>query len=183
MQKLPTLKTPRLILRPFKMSDSAKVAEMANHKEIATNTQNLPFPYEQHMALDWIRAHPHMYEDDHMLTLAVVSRKKGIVMGAIGLEIDSTNNNAELGYWLGTDYWGQGFATEAAKRIVYYGFNDLNYHRIHSIHLSQNPASGNVLKKIGMTHEGTYRQHILKWGEYLDAELYGILKDEFKSSI
>jgi RimJ/RimL family protein N-acetyltransferase len=180
MRKLPILKTPRLILRPFKMDDGPVVASLANDKDIATNTENLPFPYEEYMALDWIRAHERMYQENHMLTLAVTHAKKSQVMGAIGLEIEATNNHAELGYWLGKPYWGHGYATEAAKRLIHYGFMDLKYHRIYSIHLSQNPDSGKVLQKIGMTYEGTMRQHIQKWGEFLDVKVYGILRSEYK---
>src|ERR1700730_8761231 len=111
MGKLPRLNTPRLLLRPCKMEDATTIAELANDKEIATNTENLPFPYEEYMALDWIRAHQNMYQDNHMLTLAIVNRKKDQVMGAIGLEIEAGYNHAELGYWLGRPFWGQGYAT------------------------------------------------------------------------
>jgi len=179
MSKIPTLKTQRLILRPFKMSDAAAIAELANDKDIATNTENLPFPYYEHHAIDWIRAHQHMYDDNHMLTQAITLAKKGTVIGAIGLEFTKSYNHAELGYWLGKPFWGQGYATEATKRLLHYGFMDLNLHRIHAFHLSQNPASGHVLKKLGMTHEGTMREHLMKWDEYLDTEFYGILRNEY----
>lgn len=179
MPKLPTLKTQRLILRPFKMSDAAAIAELANDKDIATNTENLPYPYLEHHAIDWIRAHQHMYDDGHMLTQAITLAKKGTVIGAIGLEFTKSYNHAELGYWLGKPFWGQGYATEATKRLVHHGFMDLNLHRIHAFHLSQNPASGHVLKKLGMSHEGTMREHLLKWDEYLDTEFYGLLRAEY----
>ncbi len=179
MPKIPTLKSQRLILRPFKMSDAAAIAELANDKDIATNTENLPFPYYEHHAIDWIRAHQYMYDDDQMLTQAITLAKKGTVIGAIGLEFTKSYHHAELGYWLGKPFWGMGYATEATKRIVHHGFMDLKLHRIHAFHLSQNPASGNVLKKLGMLHEGSMREHILKWGEYLNTEFYGILRSEY----
>lgn len=183
MKKLPSLKTPRLILRPFKMSDAPVVAELANDKDIATNTENLPFPYLEHHAIDWIRAHQYMYDDDHMLTLAITHAKKNIVIGAIGLEFTKTYNHAELGYWLGKPYWGNGYATEATKRMIHHGFMELNLHRIHAMHLKKNPYSGKVLKKLGMQQEGTLREHIMKWGEYLDVEVYGILRSEYLASL
>lgn len=183
MKKLPTLKTPRLILRPFKMSDAAAIAALANDKDIATNTENLPFPYYEHHAIDWIRAHEYMYEDNHMLTLAITLAKKNTVIGAIGLEFTKSYNHAELGYWLGKPYWGCGYATEATKRLIHYGFMDLNLHRIHAMHLKKNPYSGKVLTKLGMQFEGTLREHILKWGDYLDVECYGILKSEYTAKL
>lgn len=183
MAKLPTLKTPRLTLRPFKMSDAPAIAELANDKDIATNTENLPYPYEEHMAVDWIRAHERMYVNKHMITLAITHSKKNLVMGAIGLELTESYNHAELGYWLGKPFWKQGFATEATKRMIHYGFMDLKFHRIFAVHLRQNPYSGNVLKKLGMRHEGTMREHIQKWGKYLDTEMYGMLRDDYKETL
>jgi ribosomal-protein-alanine N-acetyltransferase len=50
------------------------------------------------------------------------------------------------------------------------------------MHLSRNPASGEVMKKIGMKHEGKLRQHILKWGTFEDVELYGLMKSEFSGT-
>ena len=61
MKKLPTLHTPRLIIRPFKMDDATVVAELANDKDIATNTENLPYPYEEHMARQWIANHQDLF--------------------------------------------------------------------------------------------------------------------------
>lgn len=178
--KIPTLKTPRLILRPFVLDDAKIVAELANDKEIATNTKNLPYPYTEELAIEWINAHPDLYSDSKLMTLAVVQSKRDIVIGAIGLEIDTNNDRAELGYWLGRPYWDQGYATEAARRLMHYAFTDLQLNRVHSCHLTLNPKSGRILKKLGMSHEGHLRQQIKKWGEYQDLELYGILASEYK---
>ena len=87
-------------------------------------------------------------------------------------------NQAELGYWIGKPYWNKCYASEAAKAILRFGFKELNLHRIHAHHLSRNPASGKVLQKIGMQHEGCLRHHIRKWGKFEDMEMYGILIDE-----
>lgn len=181
MKKIPILQTPRLILRPFKMSDAPVISELANDKEIVTNTQNLPYPYEEYMAEDWISHHAILFNENKFLNLAVVQRKKNLVMGAIGLEFSMQHDNAELGYWLGRPYWGQGYATEAAKRLLHYAFAELKLHRVHSIHLSINPASGRILQKIGMTHEGCMREHIKKWGIYENVDLYGILRREYEN--
>lgn len=179
MKKLPTLNTPRLIIRPFKMEDAPIVAYLANDKDIATNTENLPYPYEEHMARHWIANHEELFEEGSLLNLAVVLRKGNKLLGAIGFDLDLKNDNAELGYWLGRPYWGFGYATEAAKRMLHYGFTELKFHRIHSCHLTLNPVSGRVLQKIGMIHEGHLREQIKKWGKYEDLEKYGILRREF----
>jgi RimJ/RimL family protein N-acetyltransferase len=63
---------------------------------------------------------------------------------------------------------------------VAYGFDTLNLHRIFASHFEGNTASAGVLKKIGMRHEGCQRDHILKWGKFLDSELYAILRSEWR---
>ncbi len=179
MRRLPTLQTPRLILRAFKLEDAKVVAELANDKEIALNTENLPFPYDEHMAADWIDNLDNYYLQNKMLTLAITLRKNNAVIGAIGFDITSKNDHAELGYWLGRPFWGQGFATEACKRLLHHGFTELKYHRIFSCHLKRNEISGRILQKLGMQYEGCQRQHLKKFGCYEDLALYGILREEY----
>ncbi|HEX7708287.1 MAG TPA: GNAT family protein, partial [Thermoanaerobaculia bacterium] len=86
---------------------------------------------------------------------------------------------AELGYWVGVPFWGRGYASEAAAEVIRFGFEDCGMHRIYGCHYARNPASGRILEKVGMTREGTFRQHILKWGEYLDVVYYGLLREEW----
>jgi len=102
------------------------------------------------------------------------------LIGAIGLTIDRELDKAELGYWVGKPFWGNGYATEAARLIVDYGFNQLHLNRICAKHFVRNPASGRVMQKIGMVHEGTARQDTIKWGAYEDLHLYGLLKSEWQ---
>jgi RimJ/RimL family protein N-acetyltransferase len=98
--------------------------------------------------------------------------------GGIGLMIEADHRHAELGYWIGVPYWGNGYATEAARAMVNYGFTVLGLHRVCASHYFSNPASGNVLKKTGMGYEGRVRAHVLKCGEFLDVELYGLLASD-----
>jgi RimJ/RimL family protein N-acetyltransferase len=85
-----------------------------------------------------------------------------------------------LGYWLGVQFWGHGYATEAANEMVRYGFDTLALHRIFASHFKHNPASGRILTKIGMKHEGCQREHLRKWDQFVDSELYGILRREWE---
>jgi [ribosomal protein S5]-alanine N-acetyltransferase len=72
-------------------------------------------------------------------------------------------------------HWGRGYATEAAREAVRYAFADLDLHRVHAAHFRSNPASGRVMQKVGMSYEGTLREHHKKWGEYEDRVEYGLL--------
>jgi len=79
-------------------------------------------------------------------------------------------------------YWGQGYATEAAREMLRFGFEDLGLHRIFASHFKHNPASGRILNKLGMRHEGCQREHLVKWDQFVDSEQYGILCHEWKNS-
>jgi len=87
---------------------------------------------------------------------------------------------AELGYWIGVPYWGQGFATEAANAMIAFGFDTLRLNEIYAHHFAGNIASQRVLEKIGMRHEGQSRLHIAKWNKFLDVENYALPSSEFR---
>jgi RimJ/RimL family protein N-acetyltransferase/ubiquinone/menaquinone biosynthesis C-methylase UbiE len=176
----PTLQTQRLILRPFTLADAPDVQRLAGEYEIAAMTLLIPHPYEDGMPQEWIKTHTQEFEGGTAVNFAIVRRDSGELCGAIGLGIDKVNHNAELGYWIGKPYWGQGYCTEAAKAVLQYGFEVMGLHRIHSIHFSHNPASGRVMQKIGMSYEGFRAQHTRKWGKFLDIVLYGILKSDWQ---
>ena len=103
------------------------------------------------------------------------------MIGAIGVVVRPQHDKGELGYWIGEPYWGRGFATEAAGAIIRYGFETFDLNRLSAVHFARNPASGRVLQKNGMRHEGSLRQDLKKWDEYVDVEVYGILRSEWKA--
>jgi ribosomal-protein-alanine N-acetyltransferase len=179
MKERPTLETTRLILRPFTVADARDVQRLAGEREIASTTLNVPHPYEDGMAEQWIGTHQEKYERGELVNFAIVRRADNALIGAIGLRITPQHTHAELGYWLGTPYWNAGYGTEAARAVVAYGFERLGLHRIHASHMTRNPASGRVLQKIGMHYEGCLRQHVNKWEVFEDLALYGILQSEY----
>lgn len=179
MKQIPALKTRRLILRPFELSDARDVQRLAGARAIADTTLNIPHPYEDGMAEEWISTHQQRFEAGELVTLAVTMRDEGQLIGAIGLTVALQFDRAELGYWIGKPYWRQGYCTEAGVAILLYGFEELSLNRVHASHLTRNPASGRVMQKLGMIHEGTARQHTKKWDKFEDIELYGILKSEW----
>ena len=101
------------------------------------------------------------------------------LLGAIGLRIEREHARADLGYWIGVPYWRRGYCTEAARAIVRYGFTEQGLRRIYAHCFTTNPASGRVLQKLGMTHEGMRREHTLKDGVFLSSDGYGMLRAEF----
>jgi len=175
----PSLETKRLILRPFRLTDAPAVQELAGERDIADTTMNIPHPYEDGMAEEWIEDHESGYEDGKIATFAIVLRDDADLVGAIGLQIDGGLSKAELGYWIGKPFWNLGYATEATIAILAFGFDELRLNRIQAGHLARNPSSGRVMEKAGMILEGAARQATIKWGQYEDLVSYGILREDW----
>ena len=174
----PTLETARLKLRPYAEADIAELIPLIGTREVAATTGRISYPYTEKDA----RAFLVLCQDSDKIWLAITLRNDGSQIGGIGLRVDAQQQHAELGYWLGVAYWGQGYATEAAREMLRYGFEDLRLHRIFATHFGHNPASGRILAKLGMSHEGCQRQHFRKWDQFIDLELYGILREEWQTS-
>ncbi len=182
MEPYPELRTLRLILREFDLEDAPSVQRLAGEWEVARKMVFVPHPYEDGMAEEWIASHRPAYEAGEHVTWAVTLREEGALVGSITLHLHPLHDNAALGYWIGKPYWGCGYATEAAQEAVRYGFEDLGLHRIHSDHFGSNPASGKVMRKVGMTYEG-FRPEYYKKGEgYEDRVEYGLLARDWHKS-
>ena len=170
---LPTLRSKRLVLRPFTPADVLEVQRLAGSPEVSSTTLNIPFPYEDGMAEAWIARHAPEFEADAMAVLAITAAD--VLVGAISLRLERAHRRAELGYWIGQPYWGQGYATEAAATMLQYGFTTLGLNRIQATHLVRNPASGRVMQKVGMRFEGIQREHFWKNGRPETIARYAIL--------
>lgn len=181
MKPQPTLETAHLLLRPFNLDDAPVVKALAGAREIAAVTLHVPHPYEEGMAEQWIGGHGREWEQGKSVVFAVVRREGNALVGAISLRINAGARNAELGYWFGVPYWGQGYATEAARAVVGFAFEELGLHRVYAAHMAGNPASGRVMEKIGMQYEGCLRQHDCKWGEFHDLVMRGVLASEWNA--
>jgi [ribosomal protein S5]-alanine N-acetyltransferase len=178
--KQPILETERLRLRPFTRDDAPTVQQLAGDPAIADTTLNIPHPYLDGMAENWINTHSEALASGKSITYAITRRQDGALLGAIGLRLDRQHRRAEMGYWMGKPYWGQGYTTEAARALIALGFNELDLNRIYATYLVRNPASGRVMEKMGMRHEGLLRQHVEKNGRFEDLATCAILRSEFE---
>lgn len=121
------------------------VAQLAGEWQVASQTGRIPYPYELEMAVDFIRAQQNTAERE--VVFAVCRQADGELMGCVGVSFEA--NSAELGYWFGEAYWGQGFATEAASALLKYVLALPKVTQMTSSHLLSNLASGRVLAKLG----------------------------------
>lgn len=176
----PVLRTPRLRLRPFLPDDAPAVQRLAGDLAVAHTTLNIPHPYEDGMAEAWITMVAEDFTVGRQVVFAVTGEATAELLGAIGLVLRLEHARAELGYWIGHPFWGQGYATEAVREVLRYGFVTLGLHRIHASHFARNPASGRVMLKAGMRQEGVARAHVRRFDRFEDLVQYGMLREEFE---
>ena len=118
----------------------------------------------------------------HKFQLAMILKSEGKLIGNVGIRVnDPEQGEANIGYELGSVYWGNGYATEAAHAIVSFGFESLNLHRVWSWCVAQNIGSARVMEKIGMTHEGRLHEREFIKGEWRDHLIYAVLREEWKA--
>jgi len=179
----PSLETARLILRPFSLDDAPTVVRQAGRREIADTTIAIPHPYPEAQARDWISRQSATWREGREIVFAIVLRSERRLIGAIGLrEINSEHRQAELGFWIGVDWWGRGYATESARAVLGFGFQSLRLNRIYAHHMVRNPASGRVLEKIGMKKEGLLRERVRKWEIFEDVVILATLRSEWQGA-
>lgn len=175
------LETARLTLQTFQMEDANRISELANHKQLA-DILGLPHPYELQVAKDWIAIQPRQIKEGIEYPLTIRSKEISAIIGTITLRIDKNNNKGELGYWIGADYWGEGFATEAVDAMIEFGFKHLDLNKVWASVLVKNKASSAVLRKVGLQKEGTLKKDRFQHNAYEDVDVYGLLQQEYKKS-
>ncbi|NLM30423.1 MAG: GNAT family N-acetyltransferase [Methanomicrobiales archaeon] len=179
MEKQPRISTDRLILRPFEIADARDVQHLAGDYAVSRTTL-IPYPYPDGLAGIWIASIQRGIERGEVAAFAITLARSGRLIGSIRLQIDRMNARGELGFWIGRPFWGQGYATEAVRAVIGYGFSDLGLNRIYGMHFARNPASGRVMEKCGMVHEAHLREHVRKWGVFEDADIRAVLRDEWE---
>lgn len=175
MKTFPILETERLILSQLEEKDIPFIVGYLQHRIYSDLTSNIPYPYTEKDAQFWLKMSKEAFEHDTGYTFGIRD-KTGMIIGAIGIH-DRDDDKAELGYWIGIPYWNKGYVTEAAKAIVDFGFQKLNFNKIFATHFPHNPASGKIMEKIGMEKEALLKEEVKKDGEYFDLVMYSILKN------
>lgn len=170
-----TIITKRLVLRMFQKSDAVAATKLCNNYNIYKNTLYLPYPYSIEDALSWIEHHLDNFNANKLYEFAITDKERGELYGAIALSNNQKFNNGEIAYWIGEEFWGNGYATEAAQAILQFAFDEKQYHKVFARCFNSNPASGRVLQKLGMKKEGILIDHVRKENRYEDLVYYGII--------
>ncbi|MBU1099684.1 MAG: GNAT family N-acetyltransferase [Bacteroidetes bacterium] len=165
-----------LNVRSFRTDDYIPLAKRANNEKVAINLRDaFPNPYTQQDAKEWIELATSSSPETHF---AITNNNECI--GCIGLTLqeDIFSHSAEIGFWIGEDFWGKGIATLAAKALINYGFIELSLDRIFAYVYSSNIGSIRVLEKCGLNYEGKMVRGAIKQGLYIDLLQYAVLNQQ-----
>lgn len=174
------IKGKKVNLRQLKKSDDKSLLKYANDRLICRYTM-VPYPYSLKMARSFIRETGKKIKAGSSYELAIVLPVLDEVIGMTGLRIrDKKAKVAEIGYWLGRKYWGQGIVSEAAGMMLNFGLNKLKLKRVCAKVMKPNSASARILEKHGFKPEGCLRRHEYKLGKVYDVLMFGLLKEEYK---
>jgi RimJ/RimL family protein N-acetyltransferase len=164
-------------IRPWQAGDAADVAAIINNKKVQDNLRDgIPFPYTEKDGAEFI---------DSMLAVAQGAAfpfailVDGKVAGSIGAFRQSNihSRTAEMGYYVGEEYWGHGVCTAAVKLTCEYIFANTDIIRIYAEPFAYNAASCRVLEKAGFQYEGTLRSNAVKNGGVVDMRMYALVRD------
>jgi RimJ/RimL family protein N-acetyltransferase len=147
--------TERLLLRPGWAEDAPALSRAIGEEEVVRNLSRAPWPYalgdaERFLSMPQKPCRPH---------LLVFLRDCARLIGGVGLNDTDRADQAELGYWLAREQWGQGYATEAARALVAMADESLRLPQLQAAHALDNPASGRVLQKLGFRPAGAGTMH------------------------
>ena len=153
-QSVLNLRTTRLTLRAFMPDDAPQFHRLINDWEICRRLPDAPFPYPAELAQGWIEASLDDRVAHRAEQFAVIETQTGALIGAVGLKFTKGQKSAELGYWLGRAYWGQGYGVEAARRVVEWAFAALPIGQLTATVAAANDVSQAVLTKLGFKPDG-----------------------------
>ena len=174
------LTTERLILRRMDMNDARDIFEYGRDREVARHVL-----WDAYISVTEARAYVRCMQRKYRLgdpaSWCIELKGTGRVIGTIGyMWYNRDHNSAEVGYSLARDQWNKGIMTEALHEVLRYSFEEMQIHRVEAQHEVDNPASGKVMLKCGMRHEGTLRGRLLNKGRYVDVDVYAILREDYR---
>jgi 8-oxo-dGTP diphosphatase len=148
------LQTERLSLRPARLNDAAWLAPMISPFEVSRYTSQVPHPYPEGEAERYLARSIENLAMGFSLSLVITDRSTDQPMGMVGMGIDAILREGELGYWIGQEFWGKGFMSEAVQALTECGLSRLGLRRVHARVFTENPASMQVLRHAGLVECG-----------------------------
>jgi [ribosomal protein S5]-alanine N-acetyltransferase len=170
----PTLRSPRLLLRPYVLADAPAVQRLAGDRRVAEPTAAIPHPYPDGAAESWISTHPGMFSTRKGASFAIIVESSTELVGTVSLlDLAAAHARAEVGYWVGVQHWGRGYCTEALGMLVRFAEDHFSLTRLVGRCIATNIASARVMEKVGFSLEGRQLQHVRRNDRFEDMLLFG----------
>jgi [ribosomal protein S5]-alanine N-acetyltransferase len=178
----PTFETERLLLRRVSLKDVQEYYEFASNPRVTVHTK-----WNAHQTIEeseqYIRNVIKKYENMESYHWGIIHKASNRLIGRTGIfQFDISNQKAEIGFGISSEYWNQGIITEATKEIIKYGFLEINLNRIEGRCNHDNIGSGRAMEKLGMIQEGILREQLKIKGKFVDQRMYSIIKSDFARS-
>lgn len=171
------LQTDRLLLRPPERGDSATLIALLGDYDVSKNLGNVAHPYTEAHARDFYARMDDGRAKGEVWPFALTRKGDGFYIGGVGLRLE--HGAFELGYWLGKPYWGRGYATEAAHRVLEFAFRELSARIVWAWWFHDNPASGRVLEKLGFRVMRAEPRDCLARGQAVNCHLTMLDREDF----
>lgn len=172
------LNTQRLNLRRMQVSDSHSLFKIWSDPDVTKFMNNSRFTHET-QAKEMIELFEEMAQANKAIRFSMIELKSYEIIGTCGFNfIDFENSKAEIGYDIAKDYWGMGYAPEGIRALLNYAFKTLELNRIEAKVEPENVNSIKVLQKLNFTFEGTLRQYEKSKGNFIDINIYSLLKTD-----
>ena len=148
------IKTKRLVLKkPTKKISKKLIVSQIGDWEVAKWLSGVPYPYTEQKAEEWLN---NINYDDLLFSIF----RNNSLIGGVGLSLEE-DNDWDLGFWIGRDHWGKGYATEAAMSLIQYVQKEFNFKQITACYIKGNKGSSNVLRKLGFEEIGECKEYFL----------------------
>ncbi|UCC78535.1 MAG: GNAT family N-acetyltransferase [Candidatus Zixiibacteriota bacterium] len=170
--------TDRLVLRRFTYDDTQDILEFVSHPSVARIVKEIEATEVGVKKYIHKKESYKLFEKDKCFDLAIERSEDCKVIGMLTL-IRKNHMQGQIGWSLGVEYRGLGYATEAAKALIEYGFSILGLHRIYADTTSENSASWRVMERLGMRKEACLKEAEFRDGKWLDFLTYGVLASEW----
>lgn len=163
------------VIRPWQPGDGLSLVRHANSRHIWVNLlDDFPHPYTMMDAREWIRVTgTQKVKTDFAITVG------GMAVGGVGFRLgaDVFRKSAEIGFWLGEEYWGRGIMTEVVTAMSEWAFGQFDLHRVFAQIFAWNQPSMRVLEKAGYKYEGRLRSSAVKDGTLVDQMMYALVRE------
>ena len=178
------IETERLILRRFEYTDDEAMLKYWIADEKIQSLYSEPVYTTKEAVKELLDKYISSYENDDYYRWAIIEKTTGECIGQIAyFLVDSKNHFAEIEYCIGSEFQCNGFATEATKAVIAYGFDKMNLHKVQICTKTINLPSKRVIEKCGFTYEGTLRDYFYMNGEYVGRLYFSMLRNEYEAMI